>query len=194
MESLGKLYIADGKSKEALKCYIKLQDADTAMTLIKNHHLVDAVADDIPGLILLRVSKQQEATAPIEELRETTSEAINLLVSEAQHGLVSPEVVVSQLQEKKLPLYLFFYLSSLWKGTGIEQTSLENRDRLLSESKGLVDQLADLAVHLFALYDRELLMDFLKSSTYYTFEKVSGSSLLCRSYSQYIGNSRVRRT
>jgi hypothetical protein len=32
--------------------------------------------------------------------------------------------------------------------------------------------MADLAVHLFALYDRSLLMDLLKSSTYYTFEKV----------------------
>jgi hypothetical protein len=173
MESLGKLYVADGKWREALKCYIKLQDADTAMTLIKDHHLVDAVADDIPGLILLRVTKQQEATAPREELREATSEAIKLLVSEAHHGLVSPEVVVRQLQEKKLPLYLFFYVSSLWRGDGIEESILETRDRLVTNSKGLVDQIADLAVHLFAMYDRELLMDFLKSSTFYTFEKVS---------------------
>lgn len=171
MESLGKLYVADGKWREALKCYIKLQDADTAMALIKDHHLVDAVADDIPGLILLRVTKQQEATALREELRGATSEAIELLVSEAHHGLVSPEVVVRQLQ--KLPLYLFFYVSSLWRGDGIEETNLETRDRLVTNSKGLVDQIADLAVHLFAMYDRELLMDFLKSSTFYTFEKVS---------------------
>jgi hypothetical protein len=172
MEGLAKLYAADGKSREALKCYLKLQDADAAMSLIKDHHLVDAIADDIPALILLRVSKQQEATASIEELRETTSEAITLLVSEAHHGLVSPEVVVNQLQERNLPLYLFFYVSSLWKGDGIVETSLETRDRLVGESKSLVDQLADLAVHLFAVYDRELLIDFLKSSTYYTFEKV----------------------
>jgi hypothetical protein len=190
MEGLGKLYVADGKYREALKCYIKLQDADTAMSLIKEYHLVDAVADDIPGLILLRVTEHQEDTASIEELREATSEAITLLVSEAQHGLVSPEVVVNQLEERKLPLYLFFYLSSLWKGDGIEETNLETRDRLLSESRGLVDQLADLTVHLFALYDRELLMDFLKSSTFYTFEKVStlnylaGQSLLTRNRQQ----------
>lgn len=178
MEALGKLYVADGRAREALKCYIQLQDADTAMSLIKDYHLVDAVADDIPGLILLRITKQQEATASIDELREATSEAITLLVSEAQRGLVNPEVVVSQLQEKELPLYLYFYLSSLWKGDGIEETNIENKNRLLSESKGLVDQLADLAVHLFALYDRELLMDFLKSSTFYTFEKVSPSVFL----------------
>lgn len=173
VEGLTKLYVADGRPREALKYYIKLRDADMAMSLIKDYHLVDAVADDIPGFILLRVTSEQKRTAPIEELRETTSEAIHLLVSEAQHGLVHPSVVVGQLQEKKLPLYLFFYLRSLWKGDAIEERNLETHDRLVAESKTLVDGFADLAVHLFSLYDRDLLMEFLKSSTYYTFEKVS---------------------
>ena len=172
IESLAKLYVADGRPREALKYYVKLRDADMAMSLIKDYHLVDAVADDIPGFILLRVTNEQKRTASIEELRETTSEAINLLVLEAQHGLVQPSVVVNQLQEK-LPLYLFFYLRSLWKGDAIEDHNLETHDRLVGESKALVDAFADLAVHLFALYDRDLLMEFLKSSTYYTFEKVS---------------------
>ncbi|KAK6582499.1 hypothetical protein PZA11_004907 [Diplocarpon coronariae] len=170
MESLGKLHVAAGRLREALKCYIKLQDADTAMALIREYHLVDAVADNIPGLIMLRVSKEQKRSASIAELRELTSEAITLLVDEAQHGLVSPQVVVDQLQQKKMPLYLYFYVSSLWRGDGIEEHQGETRERLVSESKSLVDDLADLAVHLFALYDRDLLMDFLKSSTYYSFE------------------------
>lgn len=192
VESLGKLYVADGRPREALKCYFKLQDADTAMSLIKDYHLVDAVADDIPGFILLRVSDEQKRSASIDELRETTSEAINLLVSEAQHGLVRPEVVVNQLQEKQLPLYLFFYLSSLWRGHGIEEGNIETRDRLAAESKALVDEFADLAVRVFALYDRELLMDFLKSSTYYTFEKVNThlyTPLNCTH--RFIGNGRM---
>jgi len=172
MESLGRLYVADGHAREALKCYIKLQDADAAMSLIKEFHLVDAVADDIPGLILLRVSKEQKRSASTAELQEATSEAIKLLVDEAHHGLVRPEVVVQQLQEKELPLYLFFYVSSLWKGDGIAETQGETRERLVAESRALVDDLADLAVHLFATYDRDLLMEFLKSSTHYTFEKV----------------------
>ena len=71
-----------------------------------------------------------------------------------------------------MTLYLFFYLSALWKGDGIEEDKAETRERLLVESKALVDEQADLTVHLFATYDRDLLMDFLKSSTYYTFEKV----------------------
>lgn len=173
MESLGKLHVAAGRTREALKCYFKLQDADTAMALIKEYHLLDAVADDIPGLILLRVSKQQKRTASRQELQELTSEAISLLVNEAQHGLVLPQVVVQQLEERNMTLYLFFYISSLWRGDGIEEHAGESRAKLLLESKALVDDLADLAVHLFATYDRELLMDFLKSSTLYTFEKVS---------------------
>jgi len=173
MESLGKLYVADGHAREALKCYIKLQDADAAMSLIKEFHLVDAVADDIPGLILLRVSKEQKRSASTAELQEATSEAIKLLVDEAHHGLVRPEVVVQQLQEKELTLYLFFYVSSLWKGDGIAETQGETRERLVAESRALVDDLADLAVHLFATYDRDLLMEFLKSSTHYTFEKAT---------------------
>jgi hypothetical protein len=177
VESLAKLYAADGRPREALKYYVKLRDADMAMSLIKDYHLVDAVADDIQAFILLRVTSEQKRSAPIEELRETTSEAINLLVSEAQHGLVQPSVVVHQLQEKQLPLYLFFYLRSLWKGDAIEEQNLEAHDRLVAESKSLVDAFADLAVHLFALYDRDLLMEFLKSSTYYTFEKVYHISL-----------------
>jgi vacuolar protein sorting-associated protein 41 len=172
MESLGKLYAADGKPREALKCYIRLQDADAAMGLIKDFHLVDAIADDIPGLILLRVSKEQIRSASIKELEEATSEAIALLVNEAQHGLLRPEVVVRQLQDKELPLYLFFYLRSLWRGDGLTQESEQNRERLVSDSKSLLDDFADLAIRLFASYDRLLLMEFLKTSTAYNFEKV----------------------
>jgi len=43
----------------------------------------------------------------------------------------------------------------------------------MTESRNLVDQIADLTVHLFASYDRELLMEFLKSSTYYSFERAT---------------------
>jgi vacuolar protein sorting-associated protein 41 len=171
MESLGKLHAADGRPREALKYYVRLQDADAAMALIKEYHLIDAISDDIPGLILLRVSKEQMRSAPKEVLEEASSEAIGLLVDEAQHGLLRPEVVVKQLQEKELPLYLFFYLRALWRGDGLKESD-QNRDRLMADSKSLVDDFADLAVRLFATYDRPLLMEFLKSSTFYTFEKV----------------------
>jgi len=176
-ESLGKLYVADGRPREALKCYVKLQDADGAMGLIKDFHLVDAVADDIPGLVLLRVPKDHQMSASRKELEEATSEVITLLVDEAQHGLVRPEAVVSQLQEKDMQLYLFFYLRALWNGDSLTDQSAEVRERIVIESKSQVDEFADLAVDVFASYDRPLLMEFLRTSTSYTFEKASLSFL-----------------
>ena len=173
MESLARLHEVSGRTREALKCHIKLQDADSAMRLIREGHLAEVVADDIPSFIGLRVSQDRIQDMTRAELEEATSEAIALLVDEAQHGLVKPELVITQLQAKDLNLYTYFYLRSLWKGEGIHEHAGEFRARLISDSQSLVDEFADLTVHLFALFDQPLLMDFLKTSTAYTFEKVS---------------------
>ncbi|KAK4238788.1 hypothetical protein C8A03DRAFT_33185 [Achaetomium macrosporum] len=173
MESLAKLHEANGRNREALKCHIRLQDADSAMRLIKEGHLADAVADDIPSFIGLRVPQDRVGKMSHAELEEATAEAITLLVDEAQHGLVRPEVVITQLQEKKLDVYTFFYLRGLWRGEGMHEHSDESRARLVTDSQTLVDQFADLTVHLFAVYDQSLLMDFLKTSTAYAFEKAA---------------------
>ena len=175
MESLAMLHDANGRHREALKCYIKLQDADSAFRLIRDSHLADAVADDIPSFIGLRVTPDAMKEMTEADLEVATSEAITLLVDEAQHGLVRPEVVIEQLQARNLPLYTLFYLRALWRGEGIKEHTGENMDRLLMDSQLLVDEYADLAVHLFAKYDRELLMDFLKTSTSYALEKVRES-------------------
>ena len=206
MDSLARLHEANGRQREALKCYIKLQDPDSAMRLIKQSHLAEAVTDDIPGFITLRVPQGQAEHMSIPELEQATLEAVTLLVDEAQHGLVRPAVVVYQLQEKELNLYIYFYLRALWRGEGIEEHGGQFRDRLVSDSRTLVDDFADLAVHLFAVYDRPLLMDFLKISTAYAFEKVcpflfvflSHVPLLFASFppvlipTSRLGNSRVR--
>ncbi|KAH7322836.1 hypothetical protein B0I35DRAFT_389754 [Stachybotrys elegans] len=182
MESLAKLHETNGRYRDSLKCYIKLQDADSAFRLIRDCHLAEAVADDIPSFIGLRVSTDQIDKMPPEELEEATSEAITLLVDEAQHGLVRPHVVVEQLQANELHHYLFFYLRGLWKGEGIREHTGENMDRLVMESQSLVDDFADQAIHLFAKYERSLLMDFLKTSTSYAFEKAVQE---CETYSYY---------
>lgn len=172
MESLSRLHEANGRDREALKCYIQLQDADSAFRLIRDSHLADAVADDIPGFIGLRVSNERRKEMTEQEFEEATAEAITLLVDEAQHGLVRPAVVVEQLSAQNLNLYLFFYLRALWKGEGLMEHTGEMMDRLVMDSQSLVDDFADLAVHLFAMYDRALLMEYLKSSTSYMLEKV----------------------
>ncbi|KAI0475661.1 hypothetical protein GGR56DRAFT_675773 [Xylariaceae sp. FL0804] len=162
MESLARLHEANGRHREALKCFIKLQDADAAMRLIRDNHLADAVMDDVPSFIALRVPEAQMSRMSIEELADATSEAITLLVDEASRGLVKPDVVVSQLDAKNLNLYLYFYFRGLWR---------EYREQSIDESVSLLDDFADLAVHIFAVFDRETLMDFLRVSTNYRFEK-----------------------
>lgn len=179
MESLAKLHEANGRQREALKCYIKLQDADSAFRLIRDGHLAEAVADDIPSFIGLRVSSAQLDQMSQSDIEEATAEAITLLVDEAQHGLVRPEIVVEQLRAQELHLYLLFYFRGLWRGAGIKEHTGENIDRLVMDSQSLVDDYADLAVHLFAMYeDRALLIEFLKSSTSYNFDKVCAASSL----------------
>lgn len=189
MDSLARLLVAGGRYREALHCYIHLQDAEAAMGLIRDYRLVDAVADDIPGFILIRVSKEQMKSAPISELEEATSEPIKLLVSDAYTGIVRPQTVVEQLQAANKPLYLYFYLRALWRGEFLrseaEKSRLRGRSRRMreeadklaaDEGKALIDPFADIAVELFADYDRPLLMEFLQSSTAYSF---SAASTIC---------------
>ncbi|KAK5101974.1 Vacuolar protein sorting-associated protein 41 [Lithohypha guttulata] len=175
-ECLAKLYLADGHYKEALRCYIRLQDADTAMSLVKDHHLVEAVVDDIPGFVLLRVSSQHFKSASTEELEALCSEPIKLLVGEASKGIVDPEDVIQQLNRPELRPFLFFYFKHLWQGTSGSSSHLSRQRHRFStvklaadEGKLLVDQYPDLAVELFAQYDRNLLIDFLQTSTLYDF-------------------------
>lgn len=182
MSCIGQLYLADGHYREALHCYIQLQDADTAMTLISEHRLLDAVSDDIPAFILMRVSKEQLKSAPISELEEAAAEPIRLLVNEAYTGIVRPETVVTQLKNANRRLFLYFYLRSLWRGEALPAgTSKPRRGRsaltsdaanklAADEGKAFVENFADIVVELFADYDRTLLMEFLQISTSYTFE------------------------
>ena len=197
MSSLAKLYLAKGQPRKALSCYIRLQDADATMNLIATHHLVDAISDDIPGFILLRVTKTQQQSAPLLELAAQTMEPIRLLVSEALHGIVPPETVIDQLQSRYgIPNpYLFFYFRALWNGdTGTTTSSSPSSPHSFSKPKSatqhdlhalsgqtLLSPHADLALTLFAEYSRPLLLPFLKSSQSYT---LSHATAICsqRSY------------
>ncbi|KAL2842359.1 hypothetical protein BJY01DRAFT_216632 [Aspergillus pseudoustus] len=180
MRCLAKLYLAGGHYNNALRCYIRLQDADTAMALIKDHRLLDALSDDIPAFIMIRVSKDQMKSAPVSELAEITAEPIKLLVSEAHTGIVPPATVVEQLEAADRSLFVFFYLRALWRGESLPHEAEKprrgrhSRDAATKlaadEGKNLVEQFADRAADLFAHYDRPLLMEFLQTSTAYTFD------------------------
>ncbi|KIX06877.1 uncharacterized protein Z518_04853 [Rhinocladiella mackenziei CBS 650.93] len=178
-ESLAKLFLADGRYNDALKCYIGLQYADAAMSLIREHHLVDAIADDIPSFVMLRVSLNELKSASLDELGELASEPINVLVDEATAGVVEPDEVVAQLDSPLLKPFLYFYLRALWRGESTAPEPARSRvghsavvtSLVADRGKQLVEQFADTAVELFTEYDRDLLMEFLQASTAYTFEK-----------------------
>jgi hypothetical protein len=181
LDGLAKLHLAEGCTTDALRCYVRLQNGDAAMSLIREYHLADAVSDDISGLLMLRVPREQMKTASLEELEEASAEVVRLLIDEAFSGNIRPEVVVSQLEQRG-PTYqpfLFFYLRALWTGrTTNEDTPMSRAERMklqqqIEEGRLLVEHYGDLAVTLFAKYNRELLMDFLRSSTSYTYEKAS---------------------
>jgi hypothetical protein len=172
MESLAKLYLADGRARDALRCYIRLQDADKAFALVREAKLLDTVTEDIPGLIMLRLSKQQLRSASLSELEEGTSEAIQLLADEAQRGTVPTAIVVDQLKRKgdAFQPFLFFYLRALWnssKGTVLTRSRWRNFGAV-DDGHALVDAFADLAVSLFAEYDRALLLTFIQKSERYS--------------------------
>jgi hypothetical protein len=176
MDCLAKLYLDNGRARDALKCYIKIQDAESALALIGSHHLVDALSDDIPGLILLRISKDQQKNASLSELEELSREPIRLLISEAHHGIVQPDAVISQLSKDSLKPFLFFYLRDLWNGelpSTPTKASHAVAAHLATEGRALVNDHADKALYIFAEYDRSLLFNFLKSSQSYDLSKAS---------------------
>ncbi|KXT10562.1 hypothetical protein AC579_1804 [Pseudocercospora musae] len=177
MESLGKLYLADGRAKDALRCFVALQDAERAFTLIKEDKLIDAVADDVPGLLMLRVTKDQMRSAPLSELEEASSEAVQLLVDEAIRGTVPAPDVIRQLQRKGdgFRPFLFFYFRALWNASSGTATPLPRgrAHQRGEEGRMLVEDNADLAIRLFAEYDRDLLLTFLKRSEVYSFDKAA---------------------
>ncbi|KAL5408660.1 hypothetical protein PMIN03_006427 [Paraphaeosphaeria minitans] len=181
-DALAKLYLAEGHQRDALRCYIRLQNADAAMDLIRDFHLVEAIRDDIPGFILLRVSKEQMESASLEELEESSSEAVGVLVDEATRGNVPAPEVVEQLQRKgdSFQPFLFFYLRSMWRPESQERkgkTAKErvNAGRMAVDGKHIAEEFAELMVELFAEYDRELLLRYLRESQAYDLSKATST-------------------
>ncbi|EMD97484.1 hypothetical protein COCC4DRAFT_177158 [Bipolaris maydis ATCC 48331] len=181
-DGLAKLFLASGRQREALRCYIRLQNSEAAMTLIRDFHLVEAVRDDIPGFIMMGVSKElmKSASTKLEELEEASAEAINVLVEEGCRGSIPASDVESQLQAKgpSFRPFLHFYLRKLWKPEMHERTAKTAKervaeDRLVADGKLVAEEFADLMVELFAEYDRPLLMEYLRKSQSYDLSKAT---------------------
>ena len=175
LEVLAKLYIADHHPRHALRCYIQLKYAEEALALIRDYQLLHAIADDIPGFLMLRVSMEQIEDKTLKELEEASAESVHILADEAYNGAVKPDVVVSQLQKAgpKFAPFLHFYLATLWRGESSKRLAPKRHQQQLAEGRALVDSFGDLAVDVFADYDRSLLLEFLRMSQSYSFDHAS---------------------
>ena len=177
MECLAKLYLADGRVREALRCWIHVQNADEAFKLLKEEKAVDIIdSEDVPGLLMLRVGKDLMKSGGLRDLETASEEAVHLLVEEAHQGTVTPRMVIRELKRQgpTFTPFLFFYLRALWHGTPKDESQPKGIfDRRTNEGHMMVEDHADLAVELFAEYDRDLLMTFLRASTVYDYEKAA---------------------
>jgi hypothetical protein len=177
LDALAKLSVADNRPKDALRCYVKLHDADAAMALIAEYHLAEAVVDDIPGFLTLRVPADQIPTTSMSEIEEATAPAIRLLVDEALSGIIPPATVVAELRARGTPFepFLFLYLRALWKGHGGTEPRTHHRTHARAEAEGraLLEPYGDLAVDLFAAHDRPLLAGFLRASRAYSYDRAT---------------------
>lgn len=178
LEALGRLYLGLAEPRKALKCYIRTQNAERAFDLIQGEKVADALGEDVPGILTLKLNKEQLQKAPLEELDESSEQAVKLLVEEAHRGTVAPGSVVRQLRQKgpAFQPFLFFYLRTLWKGTDRDRTELVSRrkfNRAVDEGHAMVEDHADLAVDLFAEYDRQTLLEFLKTSEVYDYSRAA---------------------
>jgi hypothetical protein len=175
LDTLAKLRIAGGRPEEAVRCYFQLHNADAAMSLISEYHLVGSIADDVAGFVTLRVSKEQLESANRVELEENASEAIRMIVDESINGAIQPDNVVHQLQHKgeNFRPFIFLYLRALWQGHGTDTRSHRIRQRLELQGRIVVEGFGDLAVSLFAQFDRAILMVFLRASRSYSYEKAT---------------------
>lgn len=183
-DCLARLYLADARARDALRCWITVQNADAAFKLIREEKLMDIVAaEDVPGLIMLRVSKDIMDNGSLKELSEASDEAIGLLVEEALRGTVLPATVIDQLDSKgpSFRPFIYLYLKSLWNASSKHPSAdaaRQHRSRWRSklhvdDGHALVEDHADLAVEIFAQYDRDLLLTLLKASSIYSYEKAA---------------------
>ena len=189
-ECLARLYLADGKVKDALRCCIHAQNADEAFRLLKEEKAMDMIdPEDVPGLLMLRISPELMKKGTLSELESASEEAVQLLVEEAHRGTLMPRTIIEELDRKGRAYrpFLYFYFCALWQGTteDAKTNGDESQPRRLrpkfdprkDQGHALVEAHADLAVTLFTEYNRSLLMTFLRASSVYSFEKAAS---ICR--------------
>lgn len=187
-DCLAKLYLADARPAEALKCYMRTRNADGVFNLVREYGLLSSISTTIYDFLTICITSSQPLSSfSLDELSALTTEPFELLIDGATEGVILPDAVIPQVHRSSTldsPL-LFLYFRALWLGpSAISPTQSSpttnhshhhvTRSRfdatsgtLATTTRALLAPHADLAVDLFATYSRPLLSSLLKSSTAY---------------------------
>ncbi|KAM0751555.1 vacuolar protein sorting-associated protein 41 [Meredithblackwellia eburnea MCA 4105] len=150
MESVAELFIMNRQPGKALPYFLKLRRPGV-FDLIRENNLFTDVQDQALLLIEFYHDINKDAALPSEGTPvRRHGAAISLLVDHT-HSIPIPRVV-AQLQSNRK--YLFMYL-----------------DALFDQDPHLAFDYSDLQVELYAEFEPNKLMDFLRASNYYSLEK-----------------------
>ncbi|WVF72944.1 hypothetical protein IAT40_007762 [Kwoniella sp. CBS 6097] len=148
LECLGELHLINRQPAKALPYFLRLR-RPYVFDLIKEHNLFTAVQDQ--ALLLVQFDQERDIEkAEVEGDKAKHGAAIQLLVDHTHS--IPIDRVVNQLEAK--PKYLYMYLDSLFDKD--PQLSLPYSDRM---------------VELYAAFDVDRLMPFLRASNFYDLEK-----------------------
>ncbi|KAL1412380.1 Vacuolar protein sorting-associated protein 41 [Vanrija albida] len=147
LEVMAEIHIGRGQPARALPFYLRLRKPNV-FDLIREHNLFDAVQEQ--ALLLVEFDRARIKADPKAAVEGKHGAAIQLLVD---HTLSIPvDRVVQQLEPK--PQYLYMYL-----------------DALFSKDPQACQQYSDRMVELYAKYDHDRLMPFLRASNFYDLER-----------------------
>eukprot|EP01025_Chloroclados_australasicus_P020685 TRINITY_DN21812_c1_g1_i5.p1 TRINITY_DN21812_c1_g1~~TRINITY_DN21812_c1_g1_i5.p1 ORF type:complete len:400 (+),score=60.86 TRINITY_DN21812_c1_g1_i5:43-1200(+) len=162
METLAFLYKLQGRHDLALAIYLRLK-LPTVFEFIKRHHLYNALGDKVPALFAIdHVS------------------AIDLFVG--QLDVIPPSAVVPRLQER-YELSKIEQAEAKAQETGESATATATSqddwrkyihmylNRVFQIDRMAAFEFHDLQVELYADYEPEVLMEFLRSSQHYRLEQ-----------------------
>ncbi|KAK9493022.1 hypothetical protein V1508DRAFT_120762 [Lipomyces doorenjongii] len=152
-QNIAKLYVSIGNPNAAILHLLHIQDP-AAIDLIRDQHLLLSMLPSIPEILTINLTFEELESAPVSVIRQKSAEAVYLVV-EGRLELL-PEKVVEQVINSGMEVMAFLYLERLQEIDGFAAQGF-----------------ADLQVNLYAEYDRPKLLDFLKKSNSYNFEKAS---------------------
>ncbi|KAK9235437.1 hypothetical protein V1525DRAFT_381619 [Lipomyces kononenkoae] len=151
--NIAKLYVSIGNPNAAIIHLLHIQDP-AAINLIRDQHLLQSMLPSIPEILTINLTLDELESSPVSVIRQKSAEAVDLVV-EGRLELL-PDKVVEQVVKAGMEVMAFLYLERLQEVDGFAAQGF-----------------ADLQVNLYAEYDRSKLLDFLKKSNSYNFEKAS---------------------